>query len=148
MNAALVAAIAETTDIKVDSKNSHLGNKYASLSAHLDAIKPIFAKHGLAIMQPMMYDPIGAVGIETILLHKNGGYMVFPICVSAPVEKGKNKEGQEYEKRGFTPQQVGGLTTYLRRYNLASVAGVATDDDDGSISSSPAPSSTRWTPRS
>ena len=148
MNAAIVAALAETTDIQADSKNSHLGNKYASLSAHLKAIKPILAKHGLALVQAPIYDTAGGLGINSILLHKNGGWISFNCCVNAPQEKGKDKNGNEYEKRGFTPQQGGALISYLRRYTLASVGGVATDDDDANLASQPAAPATRtWTPR-
>ena len=145
MNAALVAAIAEAKDVSADSKNSHLGNKYASLSAHLKAIKPVFAKHGLAIMQFLIYDQTGAAGIGTIILHKNGGWISFDCCPQPPHEKGKDKNGNDYEKKGYSPQQFGAFISYLRRYTLASIAGVATDDDDAEAASQPAGRS--WTPR-
>lgn len=115
LHIALVNAIAETTDIVADSTNPFHKNKYASLSAHLDVLKPIFNKHGLAILQ----FPIGdadSVGVKTIIIHKDGASLHASALV--PAEK------------GMSGQQAGALISYLRRYSLASVAGVATEDDD------------------
>lgn len=125
LNAALVAAIAETKDVHADSTNPFHRNKYASLGAHLAAIKPIFAKHGLAIVQfPIGYD--NAVGVKTIIVHKSGQSIGYDIALSAPVEK--DKDGNV--KTGYSGQQAGAVVSYLRRYSLASVAGTATEDDD------------------
>lgn len=122
---ALVAALAETKDVHADSTNPFHRNKYASLGAHLAAIKPIFAKHGLAIVQfPIGYD--NAVGVKTIIVHKSGESIGYDIALSAPVEK--DKEGNV--KTGYSGQQAGAVVSYLRRYALASVAGTATEDDD------------------
>lgn len=115
LNKALVACIAETQDIVADSKNPFHKNQYASLSAHLSALKPIFAKHGLAVLQ----FPIGdseSVGVRTIILHKDGGSISSDALV--PSEK------------GMSGQNAGALYSYVRRYSLASVAGCATEDCD------------------
>lgn len=122
---ALVAAIAETKDVHADSTNPFHRNKYASLGAHLAAIKPIFAKHGLAIVQfPIGYD--NAVGVKTIIVHKSGESIGFDIALAAPMEK--DRDGNI--KTGYSGQQAGAIVSYLRRYALASVAGAATEDDD------------------
>lgn len=122
---ALVAALAETKDVHADSTNPYHRNKYASLGAHLAAIKPIFAKHGLAIVQfPVGYD--NAVGVKTIIVHKSGESIGYDIALASPVEK--DKDGNI--KTGYSGQQAGAVVSYLRRYALASVAGTATEDDD------------------
>lgn len=122
---ALVAALAETKDVHADSTNPFHKNKYASLGAHLAAIKPIFAKHGLAIVQfPIGYD--NAVGVKTVIVHKSGESIGFDIALAAPVEK--DRDGNI--KTGYSGQQAGAVVSYLRRYALASVAGTATEDDD------------------
>lgn len=119
---AIIKAMAETKDIVADSNNPFHKSKYASLSAHLSVIKPIFAKHGLAILQmpcssnSVFSDEQLGVGIKTIIIHTNGTKIESTCLI--PVEK------------GATGQQAGALISYLRRYSLASVAGVATDDDD------------------
>lgn len=124
---AIAKSIFETKDIAPDSTNPFHKSKYASLSAHLNYIKPIFAKNGLAILQfPTSASDtyawtkgekhIGAVGIKTIIIHKNGE-SIEESCI-VPVDV------------GTSGQQAGALLTYLRRYALASVAGIATEDDD------------------
>lgn len=115
LHTALVAAIAETKDVHADSTNPFHKNKYASLSAHLAAIKPIFAKHGLAIVQ-MTESERDSMGVRTVVIHKDGGSMSSYVGVPITAET----KGQE----------AGALISYLRRYALAAVAGVATEDDD------------------
>ena len=115
LNKALIKALSETKDIVADSTNPFHKNKYASLSQHLNTLKPIFAKHGLGILQL----PIGdtdVVGVRTIIIHADGGSVRADALV--PAEK------------GISGQNAGSLYSYLRRYALASVAGVATEDDD------------------
>lgn len=123
----LIKAISETKDIVADSNNPFHKSKYASLSAHLAVIKPIFAKHKLAIIQmPCSSDGCGAwkenvygVGVKTIIIHANGS-SIETSCV-IPMEA------------GASGQQAGAIISYLRRYALASVACVATEDDDCEI---------------
>lgn len=114
---ALVKAISEVgTGVTADATNPFHKNTYATLGAHLEATKGVFAKHGLAILQfPVGGDGIG-VGIETTIIHKDGGHISESVCI--PV--GESLKGQD----------AGSLFSYLRRYALASVAGLATTDDD------------------
>ena len=127
---ALIKALCETQDIVADSKNPFHHNKYASLSAHLKALKPIFAKHGLAIVQFPTSGYDNGVGVKTIVLHTSGEMLESSVVINEPSEKGKDKNGNDFERRGFSGQQAGALISYLRRYALASVSGVATEDDD------------------
>ena len=126
LNKALIKALAETKDIHADSTNPFHKNSYASLSQHLLTIKPIFAKHGLGILQLPIGD-MDSVGIRTIIIHADGGSVRADALV--PAEK------------GMSGQNAGSLFSYLRRYALASVAGVATSDDDAETNriESPAP---------
>ena len=114
--AALVAAISETRDVSPDAENPFHHSSYATLSAHIQATKAIFAKHGLAILQ----FPIGSgdsVGIRTCIVHKSGGQMGY--TCELPVDKEK-----------FKGQDAGSLFSYLRRYAIAGIANLATADDD------------------
>lgn len=115
INKALIAFISETTDILADSDNPFHKSRYASLSKHLEVLKPLLKKHGLTVLQLPSGD-YEAVGIKTVILHESGA-MLEERCV-IPCEK------------GMTGQQGGAIITYLRRYSLASLAGVATEDDD------------------
>jgi len=113
--ASLAKAVSETKDIVADSTNPFHKSKYASLSAHLEKIKPIFAKHDLAVVQL----PIGnseSVGIRTIVIHASGASLESDALLPAD--------------KGMSGQQAGAIYSYIRRYALAGLAGVATDDCD------------------
>lgn len=114
--AALVAAINEVgTGVVADAENPFHKNSYATLGAHLSATKGIFSKHGLAIVQ-FPYGDGNQVGVNTMVLHKDGGFV--QQYVTLPV--GETVKGQD----------AGSLFSYLRRYAIAAVAGLATTDDD------------------
>ena len=124
----LVLAISELEDVNADSTNPFHKNSYASLSAHLKAIKPVFAKHGLAVVQC----PIGnsdSVGVRTIVIHENGGSLETDCLI-----KSDDK---------MDGQKAGSIISYLRRYSLASVAGVATNDDDAQAATPVMPTYTK-----
>lgn len=114
--AALVAAIAETKDVVADAENPFHKNSYATLGAHLAATKGIFSKHGLAIVQ-FPHGDGNQVGINTMVVHKDGGFVQNYVTIPVASE-------------GFKGQDAGSLFSYLRRYAIAAVAGLATTDDD------------------
>lgn len=116
INKALIALISETQDILANDFNPHFKSKFADLSSHLTYLKPLLKKHGLTVLQLPSGD-YEAVGIKTIILHESGA-IIQERCV-IPCEK------------GMLGQHAGAIITYLRRYSLASLAGVATEDDDG-----------------
>ena len=121
--AALVKAQAEVQNATKDSKNPHFGSTFASLISVLDAVKPVYAKHGLAIVQlPGMED--GHATVDTMLVHESGEWITG--TSGAPLQKND-------------PQGVGSAITYLRRYSLASLAGIGQEDDDGNAASGDRP---------
>lgn len=112
---ALAEAQGKVENASKTSKNDHFKNKYADLAEVLNTIRPVFAEHGLSIVQLPSYEsPMASV--ETILMHSSGEF-ISGTC-SAPVSKAD-------------AQGVGSAITYLRRYSLAAVAGIAQEDDDG-----------------
>lgn len=113
--AALAAAQAEVENATKTSSNPHFKSKYADLAEVLNTVRPVFAKHGLSIIQATGFS--GAlVSVETILGHSGGGYISsVASCVPAKTDA----------------QGIGSATTYLRRYGLAAMTGVAQEDDDG-----------------
>jgi len=113
--AALSKAQGEIQNVVKDAKNPHYKNEYASLDAVTDTVRPIFARHGLAVVQmPTFAD--GIVTVETLLLHTSGQWISG--LPAAPLAKPD-------------AQGVGSATTYLRRYSLAGLAAIAQTDDDG-----------------
>jgi len=121
---ALAKAIAlsqlEVENAIKDTKNEFFKSSYADLAAVLNVIRPVFSKHNIAIVQlPSFAAPIASV--ETMLIHESGEF-ISNIC-SSPVGK-------------QDAQGIGSAITYLRRYSLAAMCGVAQEDDDanGSVS--------------
>lgn len=113
--AALAAAQGEVENASKSSNNPHFRSKYADLAEVLNTVRPVFAAHGLSIMQSTAFN--GAfVSVTTLIGHKDGGLIYSTAsCVPAKTDA----------------QGVGAATTYLRRYSLAAMAGIAQEDDDG-----------------
>lgn len=129
---ALSKAQAEMPTIAFNAKNPFLKNRYADLNAITSSIKPVLVKYGLSYVQPTIAMS-GAVGVETILMHESGEWIGSEIYLPIEEEKGRS-----------TAQSAGSIITYLRRYSLASMLGLVTDEDvDGSASTPPVPPKTK-----
>jgi ERF superfamily len=116
---ALVAAVGELSNVAKTAANPYFKSKYAPLDAIIDATRPILKKHGLAVIQQPLFEE-GTAGVETTILHE-GGY-----CSTSTLL---------LPLKDQSPQGVGSAITYARRYALAAVLGIASeDDDDGNIS--------------
>jgi len=117
---ALVAAIGELSNVPKTAANPYFKSKYAPLDAIIDATRPILLKHGLAISQTPLFME-GTAGVETTIIHKGGHSTTTTLLLPL---------------KDQSPQGVGGAITYARRYALAAVLGIASeDDDDGNVSS-------------
>jgi len=123
LNAALAKAQAEFPPIPKDrtvTVQTKTGGSYtfdyAPLDTILATVRPVLAKHGLAIVQRL--EAPGGVGsaLRTELRHEAGGI----IASSFPL-------GQ-YDPGAV--QALGSRITYLRRYALAALLCVAAEDDD------------------
>src|SRR5215831_11510908 len=117
LNAALAAAQGEFPPIP---KDKHVEAKaysysYAPLDAILAAVRPILSKHGLAVSQQLETTDGGQPALRTELRHSEGGVL----GSSWPLTQ--IPDG---------PQQLGSLLTYLRRYALVALLGIAAEDDD------------------
>jgi hypothetical protein len=112
--AAMCKAQAELKNPPKDSVNPHYKSRYADLATVRDTIIPVLVRHGLSLMQ-FPSDLDGAPALTTILAHTSGEFV----------------EGTaQLNPKNLAPQDVGSALTYMRRYALQSVAGVAADDDD------------------
>ena len=125
LNAALAAAqgefkpIARTATVKTGTYSF----SYAPLDAILAAVRPALSKHGLAVTQ-RLEENNGRPGVRTELRHADGGVVgaFFPL-LSEP----------------SSPQQLGSLLTYLRRYAIVALLGVASEEDDDGRAAADAP---------
>jgi hypothetical protein len=129
LNAALVKALGELSNISKDKINPHFKNKYAGLDSILDAVRPVFSKHGLAITQlPQFQD--GLAGVVTRIIHTSGESTESTLLLPL---------------RDQSAQSVGSALSYARRYSIISVCGICGDDseDDGQVASTPSKAITK-----
>jgi hypothetical protein len=122
LNAALVAALSELTNLAKDKVNPHFKSRFTSLDAILDATRPVLAKHSLALSQEPVFED-GMAGVVTRIIHTSGesreSKLILPL-------------------RDQSAQGVGSAISYARRYSAAAVLGIASDeDDDGQQASTP-----------
>lgn len=133
--AAFVAAQAELPSItrsktvKVSTRNGGTYNfKYAPLDTVIDTVKPIYAKHGLSVTQLLSVN-----GIETLVVHESGEFFgsTFPIDEYLYKRVKEVVDGKVvYDREPISPQEIGSLVTYLKRYAYGAINHLALDDDD------------------
>lgn len=116
---ALATAQGEIENASKNSQNPHFRSRYADLAEIINTVRPVFSKYGLAVVQSPSYAE-GLVSVTTLLTHKSGQWI--RDTASAPASK-------------LDAQGVGSAVTYLRRYSLAAIAGIAQEDDDGNAAS-------------
>lgn len=105
--------------IRKDSNNPFFKSKYASLSTILGAIDEPLALAGLGFTQ----FPTGENELTTLLVEMVSGEWIKATYKMTPVKN--------------DPQGQGSCLTYMRRYALSAVLGLATEeDDDGNAASS------------
>lgn len=141
---ALAKAQGEMGAALKDATNPFFKSKYADLASVWDACRGPLTKHGLSIAQfptteysgtPEIYKWTSKMGEE------RAGVRV--ICIVSVVTRLLHTSGQFLEDTSSAmlpsgdPQAVGSAITYLRRYSLQSIAGVAPEDDDGNAASQP-----------
>lgn len=112
---ALCKAQSEFKSIPKNSINPHFKNRYASLDAIIESVRPILFKNGLSIVQLPMTSEIEGHYLETMLIHVSGQW----ITSHTPLVMDKNNM-----------QGMGSAITYARRYALGAILGVAPDEDD------------------
>ena len=117
---ALAAAQAEIKTVAKDRTNPHFKNRYATLDAIMEAVRPVLANHGLSIVQgctlPNEVDGrLASFAVETMVLHASGEYL--SNMVYMPIAK-------------QSAQDAGSALTYGRRYGVSALLALATDDDD------------------
>jgi hypothetical protein len=128
INASLVKALSELTNLAKDKVNPHFKSRFTSLDAILDATRPVLAKHGLALSQEPVFED-GMAGVVTRIIHTSGetreSKLILPL-------------------RDQSAQGVGSAISYARRYSAAAVLGIASDeDDDGQQASTPSKAVTK-----
>lgn len=96
----------------------HMTYNYASIDDIVKAVNPVLHRHGLSYRfeQTLIQ---GVVSVSCILTHALGH------CESCTMTGGLDQSGNKNAL-----QQIASSTTYLKKYTLTNVLGVATSDDD------------------
>lgn len=123
ISAALVAFQGEVTNPKHSATAdvpTRTGGKYSysytPLQDIINHIRPILAKHKLAVLQSPRSDDGESITVTTLLVHESGEWI----------------ESDELTMKAekVTAQGAGSIITYARRYALSAVLGLATEEDD------------------
>lgn len=108
---ALIAVQKEMKAIHKDATNPFYKSKYVQLDSVVGYLYPLLTQHGFCISQLIQKDCL-----QTILMHESGEYLISnaPLPQIADIQK------------------LLAASTYLRRYSLMAIVGLApSDDDDG-----------------
>jgi len=116
------AIIKARTDIEaVPRTKEGYGYKYVTLDDILNMLKNILPKYGLGFVQfPETID--GKDGVTTTVIHDSGEYITARYEMDATPVKGTN-----------ITQQKGASITYTRRYALAAIFGIASEEDTDGV---------------
>lgn len=111
---AKVKAIAKDKRAKIESAKGRYEYTYADLASVMETIRGPLSEAGLSISQPTVFKD-GGLWLRTLLIHSSGEFLesYYPL---------PNNAG--------SPQATGSAITYARRYTLASILGIVTEDDD------------------
>lgn len=108
---ALLLFQSKVKPIKKQGENPYFKSKYATLDDILENIRVPLQEANLSFSQ----FPSGDNELVTILLHTSGQYLM---ATAKMVPKDN------------TPQGQGSAITYMRRYALSAILGIATEEDD------------------
>lgn len=92
---------------------------YASLEDIVETIKPYLELHGFSYRWVELVTPEGMINVTCILTHTEGHQEMCSMTGMLDQSGGKN-----------AIQMLGSTSTYLRRYTLTGVMGIATADED------------------
>jgi hypothetical protein len=116
LSKALAEAQAEMGPVGFDATNPFYKSRYATLGALIAAAKVVMPKHGLSYTQLPISDG-ERVGITNMLLHESGEWISQDFYL--PLAMGSKNLIQE----------AGKAITYARRYGLAAMFGMYSDED-------------------
>ena len=106
--------LAKERTVKIPTKSgTGYSYNYADLVTVWNEIRPICSAGKIAVIQLPLQDG-ELVGVSTMLAHESGQWIRSTLW-AMPVDS--------------TPQSVGSVVTYLRRYGLSAMLGLVADDD-------------------
>lgn len=126
-NAALYAALAvaqsqfkpirKNREVQIQMKSGgKFKFRYADIDEINNATREALSSNGLSLIQPVKSEAGGVHWIETTLTHSSGATIESRMEVKSPAVYAD-------------PKEFGAAVTYLRRYALSALLGIAADDD-------------------
>jgi len=125
---ALSAAQGEMQPAPRDGSNPHFGSSYSTLSSLWTVARQPLAKHSLTIVQlptlRLAEHDTWLLELETLIAHESGQFLSNVFSLPAP---------------NLSPQALGSLLSYARRYCLSAALGIpsANEDDDAEAAMPP-----------
>jgi hypothetical protein len=112
---ALMGVQAALKPVVREKTNPFLNKKYADLAGIWEMCRQPLHDHNLAVVQSTAIDIMGPY-LETMLVHESGQWIsgIYPLK----------------PEKANDPQALGSALTYARRYSLAALLGIVTEDDD------------------
>jgi hypothetical protein len=129
---ALAKAQGQMHNAEMDATNPHYGSSYATLASCLSAVREPLSANGLSLMQ-LPGRKVEGNGVElltlTTILGHTSGQSIENYFEMYPPKK--------------DPQGIGSAMTYMRRYALMAICGIAgSHDDDAEAAAAEAPTIT------
>lgn len=118
-DAAVASAKAQIPPITRNAKG-HNDKKYADLSAIAKVVDPILGQHGLSYR--FRTHQTDKISVTCILSHKDGHAEETTLCGPSDTTGNKN-----------AIQAIGSTLTYLQRYSLVQMLGLAASEDDDGV---------------
>jgi len=113
--AALAKAQQEIQNAEQNVESGQFDKRYADLASCFDAVRGPLSANDIALFQITEDPGEGMLGIRTVLAHSSGQTITDVIRM---------------QPEKFTPQGVGSCRTYMRRYSLLGICGIAGAQDD------------------
>lgn len=111
------ASILKSRQAEIKSEKGRYGYRYENLADVLEAVTLPLAEQGIVVAQTVIPTDAGRLEVQSTLLHSSGqwiaGRLPLPVAPNA------------------RPQDFGSALTYMRRYCLEALLGLAAEDDDG-----------------
>lgn len=116
----LMKAKQEIGTVKKDSKNPFHKSNYASLNAYIDASEEHLLENGLILVQAGNGSFSEPLIVATLIHPESGQWLKSYLPILNPK---------------LDSQGLGASVTYMRRYSIATLLGLVSEDDDGETAS-------------
>lgn len=121
LSEALAKAQGEMKPASFDPQNPHFRSKYATLASIMEACRAALSQNQIAVIQGTSVIEDRVI-VTTMLVHASGEFISDQLSMNIQKD---------------SPQAIGSAITYARRYSLASLAGVVSDEDDDAEAAMP-----------